>query len=183
MKLLSRSLILALTTIACSATTGLAQSTWKTYTDRTGGYSISMPGQPQDLPGSQYALPSGDTLVYQGKGFLMENQQGIKVMYGVAYTDLPVAFRKDSKAAQQALAAITCENSSFRDARQLVSQQTFRLNGFPGREIKCQGEEVAVAKIRAFLVGERLYMLLAATNHEPGAAKSIDGFIKSFKIR
>lgn len=104
-------------------------------------------------------------------------------MYGVMYTDLPVAFRKNSKAAQQALAGITCENSSFMDAKQLTSQQTFRLNGFPGREIKCQGEEIALAKIRAFLVGERLYILIAATNHEPGAAKSIDGFMKSFKIR
>jgi hypothetical protein len=183
MKLLSRSLILALTTIACSATTSLAQSAWKTYNDRTGGYSISMPGQPKDHQERQYTTPSGDVLSYYDKTVFVENQQGIKVLYIVTYADLPIAYRKDSKVAQKALAGLNCQNSSFGDATQLVSQQSFRLSGYPGREIKCQGEEVGIAKIRAFLVDNRLYLLLGATNHEPGAAKSIEGFMKSFKLR
>jgi hypothetical protein len=183
MKLLFQSLLLALTTIACSATTSLAQSTWKTYSDRTGGYSISMPGPPKDQQERQYRTSAGDLLSYYDKTVLIENEQGIKVFYMVTYADLPVAFRKDSKAAQKALAGLSCQNSSIGDATQLVSQQSFRLSGYPGREIKCQGEEVGIAKIRAFLVDNRLYLLLGATNHEPGAAKSIEGFMKSFKLR
>jgi hypothetical protein len=183
MKLLSRSLLLALTTITCTATTSLAQSAWKTYSDRTGGYSISMPGQPKNQQERQYTMSSGDILSYRDKTVFIENDQGIKVLYMVTYADLPIAYRKDSKVAQKVLAGLSCQNSSIGDANQLVSQQTFRLSGYPGREIKCQGEEVGIAKIRAFLVDNRLYILLGATNHEPGAAKSIEGFMKSFKLR
>jgi hypothetical protein len=157
MKLLSRSLLLALATITGTATTSLAQSAWKTYSDRAGGYSISMPGQPKDQQERQYTMSSGDVLSYRDKTVLIENDQGIKVLYIVTYADLPVAYRKDSKTAQKALAGLSCQNSSIGDATQLVSQQTFRLSG--------------------------LYLLLGATNHEPGAAKSIEGFMKSFKLR
>jgi hypothetical protein len=173
---------LTLGAIALTATQGLAQSTWRFYSDEAGGYSISLPGNPESMPGSQHRLPNGDTMSYSGMGSFQENAQGIKTGYAVIYGDMPVGFQKNSKAAQQVLNTVNCKDFAVLEANQLVNQQSFRLSGYPGREIKCQGDQGTVAKIRVFLVGNRIYLLMAATNHEPGAVKSMEGFMKSFKL-
>lgn len=175
--------VVALGAIVLFPSAGLAKSGWKTYSDAAGGFSISMPGQPNSMPEFSTKLPSGDVLNYYGMGVVQENAQGIKTAYIVTYTDLPIAYGKNTKAASNALTSIDCRQFGFMDARRTVSQQSFRLSGYPGKEIKCKGDSGTTAKVRTFLVNNRVYVLLAATNHEPSAVKSMEGFMKSFSLR
>ncbi|MGI0490741.1 hypothetical protein ACN4EG_02930 [Alkalinema pantanalense CENA528] len=153
------------------------QSIWKTFSPTGGGFSILMPGNPKQIS-QPLKIQTGDTVELIGYATDLGPKQG---MYMVTYADMPFAASKESKLSQQALdGAMNAVLGKIQG--ELVSQQSFALKGYPGREATFRMNGNITGKIRMFLVENRFYQLLTLTAQEKATAKSVSGFFNSFKL-
>jgi hypothetical protein len=113
--------------------------------------------------------------------FVVERPQE-KAGYLAAYMDIPGTETLTGAAADRAMeqgaaAFLQATNSA------MTAQQTLTLNGFPGYEMRIKNQSGAgTGRLRMFMVNRRLYMLMAITTQEKALSKSIDGFMRSFKL-
>ncbi|OUC15699.1 MAG: hypothetical protein B0A82_05370 [Alkalinema sp. CACIAM 70d] len=153
------------------------QSIWKTFSPAGGGFSILMPGNPQQISQS-LNIQTGDKVELIGYVTDLGPKQG---MYMVTYADMPFVASKESNLSQQMLdGAMNAVLSKVQG--ELVSQQSFALQGNPGREATFRMNGNITGKIRMFLVDNRFYQLLTLTAQEKATAKSVNGFFSSFKL-
>jgi hypothetical protein len=153
----------------------IAQSIWKPFSSTTGGFTILMPGIPNE---EQKVINTqlGSTTVYAFS--VTRNNQAF---YGVAYSDLPANIADNPREIDQLLSEVI---SSFSEVvgGKLVSQQPINLGNFPGREFRLQLAEEVVVVGRAYLVNQRLYQIVVGTDKERYLTKSIQGFFNSFQL-
>lgn len=158
----------------------VAQSVWQRFTSTEGRFSILFPGEPER---SQQPLNVGTTdesILYL---FRVERpKEGI--IYFVAYLDLPLSNPAEISPDVKAIALDSGQSGFLKGAgATLVSASKTSLAGHPGKDFKFQQAGRFVGRARFFLVGARLYQIVAVVDakRERSLDKSIDGFIKSFQ--
>ncbi|MEW5859674.1 MAG: hypothetical protein AB1861_20195 [Cyanobacteriota bacterium] len=154
----------------------LAQSVWKPFSSSAGGFTVLMPGTPNQ---SQETIQTkaGPIKVQLFQTF-RPNQAG----YVVGYSDLPAnAIKTPSDVNSFFAGAITGFTNSSKG--KLLSQRNINLGNYPGREFKVQLSQGVIVKSRFYLVDRRrFYQVFVVTDKEQDLVKSIDGFLTSFKV-
>jgi hypothetical protein len=149
---------------------------WKEFTSSEGGFSVSMPGAPQEET-QTVPTAAGDIELHT---FLVD--QGASG-YFVGYFDVPSELLAASDPG-------TLLNGGIQGAfgnidGNIENQRDITLNGFPGIEasgtFSFEGETGTI-KARAYLVNERVYQIYAAVQGTGGQSPDIDRFLDSFKL-
>jgi hypothetical protein len=65
----------------------------------------------------------------------------------------------------------------------LLTETFIDINGHPGRDLRIEGPQKAIIESRIYLVGKRLYQIMAISQPGHSFDKKIDEVFKSFKIR
>ncbi|MEB3293007.1 MAG: hypothetical protein VKJ24_07590 [Synechococcales bacterium] len=153
-------------------------SIWRTIAPTSSGFSILMPGTPQQKQ-SSFRLSSGDQIVLYSLGSYRAQE---KVLYAVFYGDLAGNQTPTGEMADRIMEEIAKDILSTMNA-EITAQQTLALNGFPGYEMRIKSRAgEGTGRVRTFIVNRRLYVLMALTTQEKALSKSIDGFMRSFKL-
>lgn len=153
----------------------IAQSVWKPFSSKEGGFTILLPGTPTQET-SRVNTDVGPVSVK--RFYVIRNNEAL---YGVAYSDFPNKSSLNSGEINQLLAQVV---SGFVQGSRgkLVSQKPIRLGDFPGREVRIQLPQGVIARGRIYWVNNRLYQVVVATNKENSLTKTIEGFFNSFRL-
>lgn len=164
----------------------LKRNRWERYSDKAFGYSVDMPGKPEERK-RQATTPAGElTTMLQ-----VVRPEGERVSYLVSVTPLPG--KLDEKGTEAALAATRERLAAEVDggAKATVeADRTFnRGGGQTGRELTLGWEypgskEKGSAQVRLFVAGGRLYGLMVAGPEDgvKAAAPDVTRFWASFRI-
>jgi hypothetical protein len=147
-----------------------AMNRWQTYTSHEGGYSVSLPGRPQE----DFRRVPGQFKSVLVRYVAAQAPDGSGV-YGVGYTDLPAAV-SDPYAPLQRMEAIAAALKG-----RLVSSSDVTVDGHPGREYQVQRDR-AVTTLRAFVVGRRLYQLMVTSSTGDNGDGQRGRFMASFRL-
>jgi hypothetical protein len=147
-----------------------AMNRWQTYTNQDGGFSVRLPGKPEEdfrrVPAPSKSVPVRYVAAQAPDG------SGI---YGVAYMDLPAAVR-DPREAVQRMEAVPQALKG-----QLLSKYDVTVQGHQGREYRFQRDK-SVTTLRVFLVGRRMYQLIVTSPTEKVGAEERARFMGSFTL-
>jgi hypothetical protein len=153
----------------------IAQSVWKPFSSKDGGFTVLMPGQPTQE--NRTVKTEVGSIPVQAFSVLRRGE----ALYAVAYSDFPGNFPQNPRDIDRLLAQVASGFAQGAKGR-LVSQQTIGLGNFPGREIRLQLDRGLIARGRLFVVNSRLYQVIVVTGQERNLTKSIEGFFKSFRL-
>ncbi len=153
----------------------LAQSIWKPFSSKEGGFTVLMPGSPTE---DQRNINTKVGTVPVNSFYVVRPDEAL---YGVAYADFPKEVSLNSLNINQLLNSFASGFAQGSGGR-VVSQRNIRLGDFPGREIRLQYQQGEIGRGRIFLADKRLYQVVVITSKESGLPKSIEGFFKSFRL-
>jgi hypothetical protein len=153
----------------------IAQSLWKPFSSKEGGFTVLMPGQPTQE--NRRVNTEVGPIPVQAFSVVRRGE----ALYAVAYSDFPENISQNSRDVDRLLAQVASGFAQGAKGR-LVSQQNIRLGDFPGREIRLQLNRGVIARGRLFVVNKRLYQVIVVTGQERNLTKSIEGFFKSFRL-
>jgi len=152
-----------------------SQSVWSRFSPPEGGFSILMPGTPEE---SQENVGTEEKpLILRGFKSIRENEG----VYIVVYNDIPEEEMSNQKKLKAVLDSIPQEFAKAIKGR-LISQKNITLNGYKGKEFKVQGSQGAIFRGRAYLTNNRVYLIGVATAKERYLRRTIPGFLNSFQI-
>jgi hypothetical protein len=154
---------------------GCQQPAWKEFSSSEGAFSILMPGTPTEQIRTVKKL-SGPVNVHM---FLVEEGD---VAYAVAYSDHPDTFVQERT---PDLILDDVRDGAVANAHgKLVRESIVALNGHQGREldIESAGGKVTI-KNRIFLVGRRIYQVMAVTPRENTSPQDVNKFFESFALQ
>ena len=141
----------------------------KAFTSKTGRFAIAFPKKPRveverdDIEGAPIKIHS----------FSVERRSDA---YIVAYTDMPETYLRKGK--QAVLNEISREVLTDFELGMLVPTGTnTRLASHPGKVYRFSSDEMTL-DARFYLVNERMYLLLAASDQ----AQAVEQFIQSFNL-
>jgi hypothetical protein len=152
-------------------------SSWKTFTSPQGRYSITMPGQPKILSKDLKLNDDETTQMWFAVGQESENSM---TFYASAYMDFPLSGSVDKSLAQSALDA-GIQNLINSGNRQELGRSRFALDGHPAQEVRYRSPR-GTGRARAFLVKNRLYILMVETDREAENQAKMTDFLQSFKL-
>ncbi len=150
----------------------------KLFTSEAGGFSIATPGEmretTQDVP-----TAAGNIKISLYQTTLGENA------FVAGYSDFPAAVLKQTSTDKMLDGA---RDGAARNVNgTVVSDTKITLDGSPGREIVIHGKapsgQEATAKVRYYLVKNRLYQIMVVTPKGNGGAAGTDDFLQSFKLQ
>jgi len=166
-----------------SASTGA--SAWQTFAPEKAGFSVSMPGLPEESTrevraGGQSAAVQVRTYRLAAGGLKYEiGRSGQLPKQPMSHPDYMEMEKIYAGVAQVVAIALAGENqeSKFR----LVSEQTISLDGYEGREYEfaAEGER---AVVRLFLVERALYGFSVTGANREMTAESVSRFLDSFAL-
>jgi len=163
------------------AQTKAVKSVWNSVDVNDGGFSILMPGIIDRRVNSPEVMGKATE-----QTLLMASQDRHDAFYMVAWSDLSVSPNLDATGQTKVLdLARKSFLSSFKG--QLSESTDLRLNGNPGKQFTMtstvRGKQFVV-RSRSYLVGSRLYHVLAAVPQQvdQSLVGSTQGFLKSFKL-
>jgi hypothetical protein len=152
---------------------GAAQEAWKEVRSQAGGFSVEMPGTPEE---GKQAL---DTAV--GKVDMFTFWLEVKdVVYLVSYNDYPSDTIKNSPSGKLL--------DDWRDGfakgvkGKVRGEKYITLKSNPGREVIVDAPDDLVFKVRAYLVKQRLYQVLVVTSKSKESSPDATKFLDSFKL-
>ena len=147
-----------------------ALNRWQAYTSQEGGYSVTLPGKPQEdfrrVPGPSRSVPVRYVAAEAPDG---------SGTYGVAYVDIPTPVA-DPRAAMQRMEALPRALKG-----RLLSKSDVSVEGHRGREFEVQRQK-GITTLRVFIVGQRLYQLIVTSPTEAVGADGRARFMGSFKL-
>jgi hypothetical protein len=149
---------------------------WKKYTSVEGGFSVTLPAEPK---GNKIIL---DTEV--GRTYLnlyLLNRKDDKFAYSVGYVDYPPELFQKKSIIQILNDA---RDSAARNIQGvLTSESEVSIKQYPGREIVIEAfKGQVIVKGKFFLVGNRLYQLMATTGKKFADSYNIKRFLDSFEL-
>jgi hypothetical protein len=136
-----------------------------------------MPGQPKILSKDLQLNDGGTTQMWFAVGQESENS---KTFYASAYMDFPLSGTVDKPLAQSALDA-GIQNLINSGNRQELGRSRFALDGNPAQEVRYRSPK-GTGRARAFLVKNRLYILMVETDREAEYQTKMTNFLQSFKL-
>ena len=179
--------------------TQTAKSIWKTFVSRAEGFSILMPGKPDESTGSStvYEENNKDKVryTYQQKSFAILTHTSISDIrnfkFGAIYSvsvinssspNFQKMFLDDSPAV---ISGTITHFMSEKILTNSISKQDVILNGHPAKQIDIEiSTDKAVYKCRVYGVKNKIYNIYARidSNLASSLAGSTVGFINSFKL-
>jgi hypothetical protein len=150
---------------------------WKRVAPPGGGFSVLMPGTPverkqtADTPIGPITI-NGFTLTRGGDEFT------------VTLTDYPAAILKSRP--ETILEGVRIGVEADLQAK-LLDERLTSLDGYPGRQYRLEVPESrfpggGIYKVRAYLVKQRLYQVVALTPNAPVSSMDAEKFFQSFRL-
>ncbi|HEY9653450.1 MAG TPA: hypothetical protein V6C95_22505 [Coleofasciculaceae cyanobacterium] len=151
-------------------------SSWQSFSDQDGGFTVLMPGTPTAKKQTQDS-PIG-TIDFYSFTTALEDK---KVTYLVSYNDFPEAVL--SLPPDILLDGLRSGLIADRTVR-LVEEKTISLGEYPGKEFQLEIPGKVAIRHRAYLVKQRLYQVITETplDQENELSDDIDKFMESFQL-
>lgn len=147
---------------------------WKTIAPKDAGYSVALPGTPSEKK-QQVKTATGILHVVmqvaEGRG---------DTTYVVSHCDFPAADLKKADIDKRLDQARDGAIASARGKKR--SEEPIKLAGHPGRDITIEKDGEAVARMRIFVVNNRLYQVMVLGNGPALASKETSAFLDSFRL-
>ena len=147
---------------------------WSTFTSEAGGFSISMPGLPEEesqLTATEYGTTEAHTFIAEDAGF----------GYSAIYADYP------NNLIQAYPADVILGGISFgvisQSAGELLSSAEITFNDYPGKALDIAspvGDSVLM--VRLYLVGNRIYQLSVVSVSARINDENVNRFFDSFRL-
>jgi hypothetical protein len=155
----------------------LTAASWQKFSSNEGKFRVLMP-KPPELQRQSFPL-QGTKIQIQMYLFTTIDQPSPSeaAAYTVAYADFP--FIPTTREAADML--LDASQTQMLVNRTLLARSTFELKGNPGRELKLKDDQGMLTRVRLFLVKQRIYMVMAVSQSEPGLGGS-DRFLDSFEL-
>jgi len=100
----------------------------------------------------------------------------------VSYSDYPQnVLTNDPRAALDAFRNSVITSTDGK----LLSERSISLNGYRGRELEIEiadDSDTAIARLRIYLVGNRLYYIYTLAPEDRASSPSVEKFLDSFKL-
>lgn len=142
-------------------------SIWKQFTNETGGFNLLMPGQPTENKSD-------------GVTSFSVTRAREAVTYTVSFIDFPVNPAQEANGINDAFMGI--KEGITEEGGKVQQEQAINLNNFPGQELRIVMPDGAITRIRSYIVGKRLFLIMASTTKEASLKKSLQGYLDSFRI-
>jgi hypothetical protein len=157
-----------------------ARPGWEKFTSVDGGYSVLMPGKPNEVPQKIQAPPLGEVEIR-----VAAINKGINIAFMVIYNDYaPGQVPLDSLEASYDRAR---QGALANSGGTLAGEKKVMLGDLPGREVKIEMPETKVPgggliHLRYFLKGSRLYQVMYIAPKADVDAGDVAAFLDSFRI-
>jgi hypothetical protein len=164
------------TLVALIATAADPPEGWETISPEKAGFTVQMPVNSYQ---SRQKVESDD-----GPAEVVIFQSGLnKVAYMVTYVDVAASSAGTPTALLEGTRDVVIASSKGR----LISDKRITLKKNPGREFRASvpigdDKKAGIMKARVYLVGRRVYQVMAIAPKDEAGSKAIDGFFASFKI-
>jgi hypothetical protein len=161
--------------IGTAASVAPAPPGWKVFAPSDGRFSVLMPGLPVSEQ-QTFATKSGNMVLY-----LFNLDRGrMNERFSVQYTDYPEQFLKEARSADTVLTKASTVDA-FNIGGTVVSEKSFPLGRYPGRELQVENAELAM-RIRLYLVDQRLYKVVATWPRSRSFSEDDERFLASFRL-
>jgi hypothetical protein len=145
---------------------------WKEFRSVEGNFSVSMPGEveveSQEIESEVGALPTYTFTATEKTA-----------AYVVAYTDYPADSIGDVDPAAILDGARDGVQESLNGT--IVRERNITISGHPGRDLEMKSGEMQV-RSNIYLVGSRMYQVIAVVPTKGKMPKSVEKFLASFKL-
>jgi hypothetical protein len=113
--------------------------------------------------------------------FVSYNAKAKHQEFSIAYSDYPDSFVTATD--PQILLDGSRDGALANIQGRLLSETIIDMNGHPGRELRIEGPQKLILKSRLYLVGNRLYQVMAVSKPDHSFDKKIEEVFLSFKIQ
>ncbi|NJN63331.1 MAG: hypothetical protein HC795_19055 [Coleofasciculaceae cyanobacterium RL_1_1] len=144
------------------------KSIWQVFNSDAGGFSLLMPGEPIESESDGVKSYS----VTRAKE---------SVTYTVSFIDFPTNPTQETNGITEAFTGI--KDGIVEEGGKIRDEKTVAIKGFPGKELRVSMPDGALTRVRSYIVGKRLYLVMASTNNEQNLQKSLQGFLDSFRVK
>ncbi len=104
------------------------------------------------------------------------------VTYTVSYIDFPVNPMQEANGFTEAFMGIKA--GIVEEGGKIQQEQAIELKGrFPGKEWRVAMPDGALTRVRSYIVGKRLYLVMVSTSNETALKQSLQGFLDSFRVK
>lgn len=148
---------------------------WKRFTSAAGGFNAMMPGEPKASHEDEGLLGAKDVQV-----FTAQNDQAA---YIVQYQDLPRSVLK--KGVASVLKSARVSDEKVINGKVATEKDATLKGALGGRsyQIEAPGDDGVMARVRSYLVGERLYQVIVVAPKSSFPATDSERFFRSFRLQ
>jgi len=150
-----------------------APAAWQEFSSAEGNFAVLMPGTPT------HEKTSTNTAVGPIDMHMFTLNIKRDAAYMVMYNDYPEIV---TKASPEALLDGGRNGALANTKGKLIGEQSISLDGFPGREIVIDVPGKGLMKVRAFLVRQRLFQVLAVGTKEKIDHEDTAKYLTSFRL-
>lgn len=148
--------------------------TWTDYVSREGGFTVRVP-KPPSYQTSEASTAVGSITVHT---FVIEHGQ---MVYAVMYNDIPGNLPDVPEALADGRDGTL---ATAGEGAELVYEKDISIDGNPGLEFRINVPDPAgVYTARMYVVGDRLYQVLAMSPAGVNADEAVFKFLDSFELR
>ncbi len=142
-------------------------SVWKVFASEVGGFNLLMPGEPIESK-------SDGVISYS------VTREKESVTYTVSFTDFPVDPMTEKNGVKEAFNGI--KDGIREEGGKILTEKAITIQDFPGQELRVAMPNGVLTRVRSYVAGKRLYLVMASTKNERSLRKSLEGFLSSFRI-
>jgi hypothetical protein len=142
-------------------------SVWKVFASEVGGFNLLMPGEPIESK-------SEGVISYS------VTREKESVTYTVSFTDFPVDPMAEKNGIKEAFNGI--KDGIREEGGKILTEKAITIQDFPGQELRVAMPNGVLTRVRSYVAGKRLYLVMASTKNERSLKKSLEGFLSSFRI-
>lgn len=150
-----------------------APATWKEFSSAEGNFAVLMPGTPS------YEKKNTATALGPIDMHMFTLNIGRDAAYLVMYSDYPEIV---TRAKPDALLDGGRDGALANTKGKLIGEQNMSLDGFPGREIVIEVPGKGLLKLRVFLVGRRMFQVMAVGTKEMIEHEDTAKYLTSFRL-
>ena len=150
-----------------------APAVWQEFSSAEGNFAVLMPGSPS------YKKQSSSTAVGPIDMHLFSLDLAKDAVYMVMFSDYPDVV---AQAPADKVLDGGRDGALANTKGKLIGEQSISLDGFPGREFTIEIPGKGMMKLRAFLVRQRLYQVMAVGTNERIDQEDTGKYLTSFRL-
>ena len=153
---------------------------WREFRDSVGRFRVLVPTEPSTST-QDIVTPVGTLTNHQ---FSIKGSDTLNMAYGIGYYDYPKGtFPADSTDLIQTLLQETIENTRMALNGQLHYASDIALKQYPGKIWRIAfNQDKTLVKCKAFLVGDRFFLIHVLTAQDKSSNTASDKFLNSFSV-